>query len=216
MDLVSTLHKFAIYALPTLFAITAHEAAHAYVALKLGDRTAKQMGRVTLDPRPHIDMLGTVVIPALCLLLGGFLFGWAKPVPVDVSRLRYGRKSFVWVAMAGPLANMLMAIGWALIGLLGRGGLAGDFLSEPLFAMGLAGIQINMMLMIFNLLPIPPLDGSRVVARFLKGQTLLFWDKMEQYGFFIIMGLSFIVPGLLNMWFEPWMRLFSWIPGIML
>jgi Zn-dependent protease len=209
MDLI---HKFAMYALPVLFAITAHEAAHAYIAMLLGDKTAYRLGRVTLDPRPHIDLLGTVVIPALCLLMGGFLFGWAKPVPVNVSNLRYGRKSFVWVALAGPISNMIMAILWALIAYAGNHGLAGDFFSEPMAAMGAAGISINMALMIFNLLPIPPLDGSRLVARFLKGKALATYDSMERYGMFIVMGLSF--AGLLGLWFAPWMSFFSWIPAI--
>lgn len=212
MDTMSMINKFAAYALPVLFAITAHEAAHAYVAMLLGDKTAYREGRVSLNPKTHIDPIGTVLIPAICLLAGGFLFGWAKPVPVQVSNLRYGRKSFVWVALAGPFSNMIMGILWALIALAGNHGLGGAMFSEAMAAMGMAGISINLSLLIFNLLPIPPLDGSRVVLRFLKGKARDTWESMEQYGMFIILGLSLM--GVLGFWFKPWMGVFSWIPAI--
>jgi Zn-dependent protease len=214
MDSMDLIHKISTYALPTIFAITAHEAAHGYVAMKLGDKTAKNLGRVTLNPVPHIDPLGTILVPMLALGLGGFLFGWAKPVPVDVSRLRYATKSMVWVALAGPASNFAMAIIWALVALAGNHGLGGSFASEPMAAMGMAGIQVNMMLMIFNLLPIPPLDGSRVIARFLKGKALDTWEGFDRYGIFVIMGVAMLVPGLLALWFVPWMSVFSFIPKL--
>jgi len=212
MDTLSMINKLAAYALPVLFAITAHEASHAYVAMLLGDKTAYREGRVSLNPQTHIDPIGTLLVPAICILAGGFLFGWAKPVPVQVSNLRYGRKSFVWVALAGPFSNMIMGILWALVALAGNRGLGGGMFSEAMVAMGSAGISINLSLLIFNLLPIPPLDGSRVVLRFLKGKALDIWESMEQYGMFIILGLSLL--GLLGFWFTPWMNVFSWIPAI--
>jgi Zn-dependent protease len=214
MDLNTLIQKIAINAIPVLFAITVHEAAHGYVAMLLGDKTAYRLGRVTLNPLPHIDMIGTVVVPALAMLLGGFLFGWAKPVPIDPSKMRYPKKSFMWVALAGPASNMVMAIMWALVALGGRNQMGGDLISPGMLAMGVAGIQINMALMIFNLLPIPPLDGSRVVARFLKGKALDAWTRFEQYGMFVVMGIMLLVPSLLMLWFAPWQRVFSWIPGI--
>jgi Zn-dependent protease len=211
MNLESLLSTLAAFALPTLFAITVHEAAHAYVASKLGDNTAKSLGRVSLNPKTHIDPLGTIAMPLLGVALGGFLFGWAKPVPVDQSRLRYGAKSMVWVALAGPASNFVMAIMWALIRLGATHGYGGPF-SEGFAAMGAAGVQINMTLMIFNLLPLPPLDGSRVVARFLKGKAKHFWGQLEQYGMFVLLALMF--TGVFALWMTPWMSLFSFIPQL--
>lgn len=214
MDALTLLQKIAINAIPVLFAITVHEAAHGYVAMLLGDKTAYRLGRVTLNPVPHIDMIGTLLVPALAMLLGGFLFGWAKPVPIDPSKMRYPRKSFMWVALAGPASNMAMAVLWALVALAGRQGLGGEMISPGMLAMGMAGIQINMALMIFNLLPIPPLDGSRVVARFLKGKALAAWSRFEQYGLFVVMGIMLLLPGVITLWFAPWLSVFSWIPAI--
>ena len=213
MDLSNILNSLAMFAIPTLFAITVHEAAHGYVAWKLGDKTAKNLGRVTLNPVAHIDPIGTILVPALALAVGGFMFGWAKPVPVDQSKLRYGRKSMVWVALAGPASNFAMAIMWALICLAGRQGFGGDSLAPGMAAMGMAGIKINMILMIFNLLPLPPLDGSRVVARFLNGKARQMWSSLEQYGMLVIFALL-LIPGQLSLWITPWMRVFSFIPGI--
>lgn len=209
----SPLNIFAAYALPTLFAITVHEAAHGYVAKLMGDNTAERAGRLTINPRPHIDPIGTIAVPAACLLLGGILFGWAKPVPIDPSRMRYPRKSPFWVALAGPGSNFLMAILWALVALAANRGLAGDWAGAPLAAMGIAGIQINLMLMILNLLPLPPLDGGRMVERFLKGKAKRVWEQIEAYGLFIVLGLAF--TGLLALiWMKPWMSVFSWMHGI--
>ncbi len=206
-------HSIATYALPTLFAITAHEAAHGYAAKLMGDNTAYRQGRVTLNPGPHIDPIGTIVVPALCLLFGGLLFGWAKPVPINPSNMRYPRKSPFWVALAGPASNFAMALGWALLAWVGYQGWAGELGSDPLVAMGFAGIQINLMLMILNLLPLPPLDGARMVERFLRGGARDFWAKIEPYGFFILLGLA--LTGLLSMlWMQPWFSAFSWMQKI--
>lgn len=214
MDAFILIQKIAINAIPVLFAITVHEAAHAYVAMLLGDKTAHRLGRVTLNPLPHIDIVGTLLVPMLAILLGGVLFGWAKPVPIDPLKMRYPRKSFMWVALAGPASNMAMAVFWAFVALAGRRDLGGETISPGMLAMGMAGIQINMALMIFNLLPIPPLDGSRVVARFLKGKALAAWSRLEQYGIFVVMGVALLLPSLLTLWFAPWQRFFSWIPAI--
>ena len=213
MNMSDLIQKICIYAIPVIFAITVHEAAHGWVAMLLGDMTAKREGRVTLNPLPHIDPIGTVAMPLLGLALGGFLFGWAKPVNVELSNLRYGRKSFVWVALAGPASNMLMAIFWALVARAAMANMSNAYVAEPLALMGMAGVKINMMLMIFNLLPIPPLDGSRVVARFLKGRALDFWLRMERHGMIILLVLM-LVPGVFSLWFDPMSRLFSWIPAI--
>ena len=213
MDASSLISKIAIYAVPTIFAITAHEAAHGYVAKLLGDKTAYRQGRVTLNPVPHIDPIGTVLVPLLALAVGGMLFGWAKPVPVNTANLRYPSKSFVWVALAGPVSNMLMGVFWALVALLGNHGLGGSLFSEGMRAMGMAGVAVNMMLMIFNLLPIPPLDGSRVVARFLKGSARDKWEGFDRYGFFVLLGIM-LLPQALALWFAPWNSFFSWIPAI--
>lgn len=212
-SVVDFIHQLATFAIPVLFAITVHEAAHAYVAKMMGDNTAYRLGRVTLNPLPHIDLVGTLIVPAVCLLLGGIMFGWAKPVPIDPSKMRYPKKSPFWVALAGPFSNFLMAILWAIIALVANKGWFGVWAGAPLSSMGMAGVQINLVLMILNLLPFPPLDGGRMVERFLKGPSLQFWHKVEPYGMWIVLGLS--VVGFLNiLWFEPWFGVFSWIPRI--
>lgn len=209
-DLAGHIHTLVAFALPTLFAITAHEAAHAYVAKLMGDNTAHRQGRVTLNPIPHIDPVGTIVIPALCLLFGGILFGWAKPVPIDPSRMRYPRKSPFWVALAGPGANFLMALAWGGIAWTANRGGFGYWASDSMAAMGFAGVQINLALMILNLLPIPPLDGGRMVERFLPAKAKSAWSRVEPYGIYIVLGMG--LTGLLALlWFGPMMNLFSWV-----
>lgn len=206
----SFLNTLAIYLIPVLFAITVHEAAHAYVAKLMGDSTAHRLGRVTLNPLPHIDPIGTILVPLACVMLGGLLFGWAKPVPINPSQMRYPKKSPFWVALAGPMSNFLMAIMWALAALAAHKGWVGDWAGAPLSAMGMAGVQINLMLMILNLFPFPPLDGGRMVERFLKGKPRDFWRGAEAYGLWVILGLSLI--GILNViWFSPWLSAFSWV-----
>ncbi|MDD5177012.1 MAG: site-2 protease family protein [Sterolibacterium sp.] len=192
-NLIQTL---AIYALPVIFAITLHEAAHGYVARHFGDPTAWQLGRVSLNPLRHVDLMGTIVVPILILvstkLMGGagILFGWAKPVPVDFSRLNNPKKDMLWVAVAGPGANLVMALGWASLLKLA------DVLPEngytlPLAKMSLAGIEINSVLMLLNLLPIPPLDGGRIAVSLLPHRLAWRFSQLERYGFFILLALLF-------------------------
>lgn len=189
--------KIAIWTLPILLAIILHEVAHGWVAYKLGDSTAKNQGRLTLNPLSHIDPIGTVVVPLVLLVLGGFIFGWARPVPVDPRYFKAPYKDMAKVAIAGPMANFIMAIGWGFLALWGAR-LQVDMPGIGQFMMysGLAGIQINLILAALNLIPIPPLDGSRIVAAFLPPSAREKYYSLEPYGFFILLGL--IVTGLLN------------------
>jgi Zn-dependent protease len=192
---LSLVQKIAIWALPVLFAITVHEAAHGYAARALGDRTAEMLGRLSLNPVRHIDPVGTLLVPALMLWAGGFLFGWAKPVPVAMKNLRSPRRDMALVAIAGPLSNAAMALGWAIllkIALM-QGATEGLWLGVRLMAV--AGIAINVMLLVLNLLPLPPLDGGRV----LSGARLL--DRVEPYGLVILIVL--LVTGLLGKLLVP-------------
>jgi len=189
-----------IYIIPLLFAITLHEAAHGWVASKLGDHTARMMGRVTLDPTKHIDPIGTIVIPlALLLSPSGFIFGWAKPVPINFNALRSGKNGMIWVALAGPGANLVMAIGWLCVMVIAKNNI------PILFNMGWFGIQINCILAVFNLLPIPPLDGSRVISALLPNRLAYQYNQLEQYGLFILLGL--MVLGGFNYLVSPWVEL---------
>ena len=190
MNELSVAQKFAVWVLPVLFAITLHEVAHGWVACKLGDKTAKRLGRLTLNPIKHIDPLGTILLPGILFFLGGVIFGWAKPVPITYENLRHPKRDMVLVAVAGPMANLLMAFLWAGIAkfaltLIPNFGMP----AQAVFLMGQAGIIINLLLMIFNLLPIPPLDGGRVVSSLLPGKLSWQYDRLEPYGFFIIIGL---------------------------
>ncbi len=189
---LSLFQKIIIWALPVLFAITVHEVAHGYVAEKLGDKTARILGRLTLNPLKHIDMIGTVLVPLVLLFLGGFIFGWAKPVPINPRNFKNPRRDMALVSIAGPLSNFLMAIIWAVImkfGLImmGHGIKAG----LPVMLMGQAGIMINLVLMFLNLIPIPPLDGSRVIAAMIPMKWLYYYDRIEPYGFVILILLIF-------------------------
>lgn len=180
--------KIAIYALPVIFAITVHEAAHGYAARHFGDMTAHQAGRISLNPLRHIDPIGTVLVPILTLLAGGILFGWAKPVPVNFGRLRHPKRDMLWVAAAGPGSNLVMAILWALAYKL-SGGL-GDF-ALPLSLMAQAGVTINVVLMVLNLLPLPPLDGGRIAVSLLPHPLAWKFARIEPYGFVILLVLMF-------------------------
>ena len=186
----------AVSILPLLFAITVHEVAHGWMAHKLGDQTAKMMGRLTLNPIKHIDPVGTILVPGLLLVLGGFIFGWAKPVPVTVENLRQPRRDMALVALAGPGANLLMALLWAVIAkigiLLGPGM---EWLGTPLMLMGIIGITFNLILMVLNLLPILPLDGGRVLESLLPGPLSYKFSRLEPYGFMILLVL--LISGLL-------------------
>jgi Zn-dependent protease len=193
------LERIALAAVPIILAITVHEAAHGYVARMFGDSTAWMLGRVTLNPFKHIDPIGTVVVPLATLLLGGILFGWAKPVPVNFSHLRHPKRDMFWVAAAGPGANLAMALLWAILfGLAsGRGPLA----SAGLQVMSLIGVGINVALMVLNLLPILPLDGGRIAVSLLPHSLAVPYARTERYGFFIVIGL--LVTGVLGVVVGP-------------
>ncbi|MDW8468812.1 MAG: site-2 protease family protein [Burkholderiales bacterium] len=196
MDVNALVQNVAIYALPVLFAITLHEAAHGFVARRFGDMTAHAQGRVSLNPLRHIDPVGTVLVPVLILaaskLLGGpgMLFGWARPVPVNYSALRRPRQHMLWVAAAGPGANLAMALGWAAIFKLADA-LPANYFTEPALRMGQAGIEVNVVLMLLNLLPILPLDGGRIVASLLPARLAWRYAKLEPWGFPILLVLLF-------------------------
>ena len=199
---LSLIQKIVIYAPPIIFAITVHEAAHGYAARHFGDMTAYKAGRITLNPLKHIDLFGTILLPALTILLGGILFGWAKPVPVDFSRLRNPKKDMLWVAAAGPASNFLMAIFWVFVLKLSMG--APEAISFPLVAMGKAGISINIVLMVLNLLPLPPLDGGRIAVSLLPMPYALKFAQIERYGFIILIALMF--SGVLNKILDPFIN----------
>ena len=186
---LSGVQKIAVSAIPVIFAITVHEAAHGYVARYFGDMTAHMAGRISLNPIRHIDPIGTILIPTLTMLAGGILFGWAKPVPVDFSRLRNPKKDMLWVAAAGPASNLIMAIIWALVIKLSV--LAPADFALPMALMGAVGIMINTVLMVLNLLPLPPLDGGRIAVSLLPNHLAARYARVEPYGFIILMVLLF-------------------------
>ncbi len=189
MNDLSTIQRVVVWVLPVIFAITVHEVAHGWVAKKKGDNTAFMLGRLTLNPIKHIDLLGTIVIPGLLLISGtGIIFGWAKPVPVDSRHFKNPKKDMALVAIAGPVSNLLMAIGWALLIRLAII-IESDFVTLPLIYTGIAGISINLILALINLIPIPPLDGSRVLSAFLPSKWAWRYNQIERYGFIILMAL---------------------------
>lgn len=179
----------AIAAIPVLFAITIHEAAHGYVARHFGDMTAYQQGRISLNPIRHIDPVGTILLPLLTLALGGILFGWAKPVPVNFAALRRPKQDMLWVAIAGPASNLLMALFWGLM-IKVAWMFPGSYFSEPLLEMAQIGVKINAILMVLNLLPLPPLDGGRVAVSLLPHRQAYQLSRIEPYGMFILIGLA--------------------------
>ncbi len=185
MQLEHLIQTVAIAAIPILFAITLHEAAHGYVARYFGDMTAYQQGRISLNPMRHIDPVGTVLLPLLTLWLGGILFGWAKPVPVNFAALRHPKKDMLWVALAGPAANLFMALCWAMLAKLAWM-FPGNYFAEPMLEMAQIGIKINVVLMALNLLPLPPLDGGRVAVSLLPHRQAFMLAKVEPYGMFIL------------------------------
>lgn len=191
MQQLTLVQKLAVAVIPVLFAITLHEVAHGWVARRFGDRTAEMLGRLTVNPLKHIHPIGTVVVPAVTLMLGGFLFGWAKPVPVSVRNLGNPRRDMIFVALAGPIANLLMAVMWAFFARLIMGlGLEGG---AAVFCLGMAqvGVLINVILAVFNMFPLPPLDGGRVVAGLLPPAQAASFERLEQYGLVIILLLLF-------------------------
>lgn len=208
---LTLIQKIAIFALPVIFAITLHEAAHGYVARFFGDMTAASLGRITANPLKHIDPVGTILVPLLILLtsklLGGgaILFGWAKPVPVNFARLRRPKQDMLWVALAGPGMNYVMAVFWALMIQLAIA-LQSGFLSKPMAYMGAVGVFINVILMALNLIPLPPLDGGRIAVSLLPMKQAISYSKIEPYGFFILLGLMF--SGVLGIIMWPLIELF--------
>lgn len=205
-DLIQTV---AVYAIPVLFAITLHEAAHAFAAKYFGDNTAYSMGRMTLDPLKHIDPFGTIIIPVLLYLAtaGSFLIGYAKPVPIEFGRLRRPKRDMAWVALAGPGANLLMAALW--VGALWIYLAVGTSVQFVL-AMIQAGIKTNLVIMAFNLFPIPPLDGGRVLTSMLPNRQAYRFAKIEPYGFFIVMALV-ITKVIYAWWMAPLMAATAWL-----
>ena len=206
----------AIFALPVTLAITLHEAAHAYVAKQYGDLTAYIQGRVTLNPLRHIDPIGTVCVPLLLLAVSSpYLFGWAKPVPINFNNLHNPKRDMLWVAAAGPAANLLMAFLWAIVFKFGVAIPESDF-SEPMLLMGQAGILINVILLVLNLLPLPPLDGGRIAVSLLPHRIAYLFANIEPYGFIIL--LVFLFSGILGAVIGPFIlttiKLIAWLIGL--
>jgi Zn-dependent protease len=193
------IQNIAVFAIPVLFAITLHEAAHAYAAKYFGDLTAYSQGRMSLNPARHIDLFGTILIPlALALMHSPFIFGYAKPVPVDFSRLRNPKKQMAWVALAGPAANFFMALLWMILFIsLDAAGMR----EEYFFLVAKAGFNINLVLFAFNLFPLPPLDGGRIMTSILPNRYAYRFTRLEPYGFFIVLGLMML--NLLQYWMVP-------------
>ena len=203
MDL-TIIQKLAAYSLPIIFAITVHEAAHGYAAKYFGDMTAFHLKRISLNPLRHIDPLGTIILPALLFFLqAGFIFGWAKPVPVNFSNLRNPKKDMLWVALAGPGANLIMAILWTIV--YSNQQLVPSIGQNFISIMAVAGIQINIVLMVLNLLPLPPLDGGRVAVSLLPYTWSSKLAGLERYGFFILIFL--LATGLLGAILSPLIRI---------
>lgn len=200
-DLNELAQKLSIWALPVLLAITLHEVAHGWVARALGDNTAAAQGRLSLNPLKHIDPIGTVLVPGVLLLLGGFLFGWAKPVPVDYRNLKNPKKDMAVVAIAGPAVNLLMAIGWAVLLKIAIQQEVEDGLWLGIAQMSVAGVTINLVLMVLNLLPLPPLDGGRVAVGLLPMRQAIALSKIEPYGFVILIVL--MATGMLSLILGP-------------
>lgn len=204
MDTSNLIQTVSVYAIPVIFAITLHEAAHGYAAKYFGDRTAYMMGRVTLNPFSHIHWIGTIVLPLLLYFStgGALLFGYAKPVPVNFGNLRHPKRDMIWVALAGPASNLIQAIVWALLFVVYT-----DFgVTEKFFlAMCKAGVLSNVVMFAFNLFPLPPLDGGRIVVGLLPWRQAYQFSRIEPYGFFIVMALA--ITGVVNhLWLDPVMN----------
>ena len=201
MNFNEIVQTITTHALPVLLAITLHEAAHGYVAKLFGDNTAWALGRVTINPFPHIDPVGTIAMPLILYIAtqGQFLFGYAKPVPVDFSRLRRPKRDMIWVALAGPMANLLQALVWSMVIYL----LSGYGAEERFFyEMAQAGLLTNLVMFAFNLFPIPPMDGGRIMVGLLPWRLAVGFARVERFGFFIVMGL--VLLGVVNaLWMLP-------------
>ena len=204
MDFAQIVQTVALYALPVLFAITVHEAAHGYAARHFGDNTAWMLGRITLNPVKHIDPVGTILMPLVLYFLtsGAFLFGYAKPVPVNFGHLRNPKRDMIWVALAGPAANLAMAIAWSVLAYV----LLAMQVEERFFVqMAQGGILVNIVMFVFNLFPLPPLDGGRILVGLLPMKQAILVSRVERFGFFIVMAL--VVTGVVgSLWMQPLMR----------
>ncbi len=214
MDIAHLIQTVLIYALPVLLAITVHEAAHGYAARYFGDNTAYSLGRVTLNPIPHIDPMGTILMPLMLYFAtsGAFLFGYAKPVPVRFGNLRNPKRDMVWVALAGPCVNFLQAFVWGVLlyALIGFG------FTEPFFVkMCQGGILVNLVMFAFNLFPLPPLDGGRILVGLLPYRQAELVSRVEPWGFFIVMALV-IMKVVDWLWMRPVMALTEWVLGLLL
>ncbi len=214
MDIGNLIQTVALYALPVLFAITLHEAAHGYAARHFGDNTAWQLGRISLNPMRHIDPVGTILMPLMLYFAtsGAFLFGYAKPVPVRFGNLRNPKRDMIWVALAGPGANLLMAFLWGIALYL----LRGAEVTEPFFLkMCQGGVLVNVVMFVFNLFPLPPLDGGRILVGLLPYRQAELVSRIEPWGFFIVMAL--VLMGVVStLWMQPLMSLTYGLLGILL
>ena len=198
---LSLIQKIAVFALPVLFAITLHEAAHGYVAKHFGDMTAYAAGRVSLNPLRHIDLVGTLIVPLVSLMLTSVMFGWAKPVPVNFANLRHPKRDMLWVAAAGPLSNLFMALIWALVLNLGVRLGSGNAAAAWMTFVGAAGIFVNVIFLVLNLFPLPPLDGGRMMVSLLPRHLAWRFAMIERYGFIILLVLLF--SGVLGWFLAP-------------
>ncbi len=214
MDIAHLIQTVALYALPVLFAITVHEAAHGYAALHFGDKTAYVLGRITLNPLKHIDPMGTILMPLLLYFAtsGAFLFGYAKPVPVRFGNLRNPKRNMIWVALAGPAANFIQALIWGTLLYI----LKGSGVSEPFFLqMAQGGVLVNIVMFAFNLFPLPPLDGGRILVGLLPHRQAELVSRIEPWGFFLVMGL--VIAGVVStLWMQPLMALTYWVLNLLL
>lgn len=201
MSLIQTL---VVWTPPVLLAVTLHEVAHGWVARELGDDTAGKLGRLSFNPLKHVDPVGTVLVPGLLYTLAGIVFGWAKPVPVNWDNLRNPRRDMALVALAGPVANVVMLLAWAAVAKFGL-----SYGQDYFMATGLAGIMINAVLIALNLLPVPPLDGSRVVSALLPHDMALQYGRIEPYGLIILLVLIF--SGALDRLMKPTMDVIGWV-----
>lgn len=204
MEITESLYRILVYGIPLIFAITLHEAAHGFAAKRYGDDTAYMLGRVTVNPLPHVDLVGTILVPAVLLLgsaitgMGGVLLGWAKPVPINTRKLNPFRKGMLMVALAGPLSNFCQALAWFI---LLKAFLNTGLLTQSLLDITVAGVMVNFYLLAFNLLPLPPLDGGRIVTMLLPFKAAQQFARLEQYGMVILVVL--ILSGFLQYWMQP-------------
>ncbi len=215
MQFDNVVQAVAIGAIPVLFAITLHEAAHGYVARHFGDMTAYQQGRISLNPIHHIDLVGTILLPLLTFMLGGIIFGWAKPVPVNFGALRRPKKDMLWVALAGPGANFFMALCWGFLAKLAWL-FPENYFAHPLLEMAKIGININVVLIALNMLPLPPLDGGRIAVSLLPHRQAYTLSKLEPYGMFILifMAMTPVLSLVLMPLIVGLMRFISFIIGL--